>query len=53
VDIYDVVLISGAYMSTPANPKWNGSCDLAEPYGLINIYDVVVICGHYGETFNP
>ena len=52
VDIYDVVLISGAYMSTPANPKWNGSCDLAEPYGIINIYDVVVICGHYGETFN-
>ena len=53
VDIYDVVLISGTYMSTPANPKWNGSCDLAEPYGLINIYDVVVICGHYGATFNP
>ena len=49
VDIYDVVLISGAYLSTPSDPKWNPHCDIVEPCGIIDIYDVVLICDSYGE----
>jgi len=52
VDIYDVVLASGAYMSTPSDSKWNPHCDIAEPCGIIDIYDIVLLCGSYGERYN-
>ncbi len=53
VDIYDAVLICGAYTSRPSDPNWDRRCDIAEPYGVIDIYDVVLICGHYGEEYIP
>ena len=43
VDIYDVVIISGAYGSTPSDHNWNSYCDLAEPHGIIDIYDGVLM----------
>jgi len=53
VDIYDVVIISGAYGSTPSDSNWNPSCDLVEPYGVIDIKDVVLLCDSYGEEYTP
>jgi len=51
VDIYDVVLACSAYSSTPSDPHWNPHCDIAEPYGIIDIYDIVMIAGSYGESW--
>ncbi|MCK4478194.1 right-handed parallel beta-helix repeat-containing protein [Candidatus Bathyarchaeota archaeon] len=53
VDIYDVVLACSAYTSTPSDPHWNPHCDIAEPYGIIDIFDIVMIAGSYGEEYNP
>ncbi len=53
VDIYDVVLACSAYTSTPLDPHWNPHCDIAEPYGVIDIFDIVMIAGSYGEEYNP
>ena len=53
VDIYDVVLACAAYSSTPSDPNWNPHCDIAEPYEIIDIYDIVMIAGSYGEGYNP
>jgi len=53
VDIFDVVLCASAYGSTPSDPNWNPHCDIAEPYGVIDIYDIVMIVGSYGEEYNP
>ena len=54
VDIIDAVLICVAYSSTPSDDRWNCHCDIADPYGIIDIYDVAVMCGSYGEEFaNP
>ncbi|MCW3984911.1 MAG: right-handed parallel beta-helix repeat-containing protein [Candidatus Bathyarchaeota archaeon] len=53
VDIYDVVLACSAYASTPSDPHWNPHCDIAEPYEIIDIYDIVMIAGSYGEEYNP
>ncbi len=53
VDIYDVVLLSAAYGTTPSDSKWNPNCDIAEPYEVIDIYDVVLMCEHYGEEYTP
>jgi parallel beta-helix repeat protein len=50
VDIYDATAFALAYGSTPMCPHWNPLCDIADPYGIINIFDVVVMVGSYGEA---
>jgi hypothetical protein len=53
VDIYDLVTTANAYGSTLADPNWNPHCDIAEPYGIINIFDLVMIATSYGEEYAP
>lgn len=51
VDIFDAVRCGIAYGSTPSSPNWNPNCDIAEPYGVIDIFDLVTIAGNYGEEY--
>jgi hypothetical protein len=51
VDIYDIVLLCGAYMSTPSDPNWVCCCDITEPCDIIDIFDVVLMVYYYGETY--
>ena len=53
VNINDVVLAASAYLTTHLDSDWNCHCDLAEPYGIINIFDIVMICSSYGEEYTP
>ena len=53
VNIYDVVTACAAYTSTPSSQNWNCHCDIAEPYGVIDIFDIVMICSNYGEEYTP
>jgi parallel beta-helix repeat protein len=53
VNIYDVVLVGIAYTATPTAANWNPRCDIAEPFGVIDIYDVVAICACYGAEYTP
>jgi parallel beta-helix repeat protein len=53
VDIFDVVRTAGAYDSIPSSPHWNPHCDIAEPYGIVNIFDIVLIASSYGEEYTP
>lgn len=53
VDIFDVVKAAGIYGSTPSDPEWNPHCDIAEPYGVIDIFDMVTIAMSYGEQYSP
>ena len=53
VDIYDMVLASHAYASTPPDPHWNPNCDMTKPYGIIDIYDMAVIATNYGKKHTP
>lgn len=48
VDIYDIVLIVGAYGSEVGKPKYNSNCDL-DGDSDVDIYDVVIAAGNYGE----
>ena len=50
VGISDIVSISAAYGSTPEDLHWNPSADIAYPYKKIDIYDLVSVVFHYGET---
>jgi len=51
VDIVDVMLCANSYQATPSEPHWNPRCDLATPYDLINIFDIVTIVASYGEEY--
>jgi len=53
VDIFDVMLCANAYQATPSDPHWNPRCDLTEPYGKVDIFDIVTICISYGEEYTP
>jgi parallel beta-helix repeat protein len=51
VDILDVVKICAGYGSTPSNSNWNPHADIAQPYGKIDILDVVLCTSSYGEKY--
>lgn len=51
IDIFDVVLVAHYY-----NAPWElryCHIDIAQPYGIINIFDIVMICSSYGEEYSP
>lgn len=47
VNLYDITLLCIAYRATPIDPEWNVQCDVAEPYGIIDIIDVVTSTANY------
>jgi len=49
VDILDLVMISTAYGSRLGDINWNPEADIAPPYGIIDILDIVTCTAHYGE----
>lgn len=53
VDIYDVVLGVNAYGSIPGDPHWNPDCDIAEPFGKVDLMDIVMIAMNYGDEYTP
>ena len=50
VNIYDITLLASIYRCKEGDLEWNPCADLAQPYGEINIYDLVTCAAHYGET---
>ena len=53
VDIYDIVLGAGVYGTISSDPGWNPQCDIASPWNVIDIFDLVTIASHYGEEYTP
>ncbi len=51
VDILDVVMICRAFGTTTSTPNWNPHPDITEPYGKIDIFDIVLCTSHYGEEY--
>ena len=50
VDMDDVNLCRDAWKSNSSDLHWDSRCDVIESYGIIDIYDMVVIARHYGES---
>ena len=50
VNLIDVSMFLQAYGSTSDDPDWNAQADMAYPHGKIDIFDLVTVVTHYGET---
>jgi len=50
IDIYDIVIVAGAYGAKGGYPLWNPEVDI-DPNGEIDIYDVVRVASNYGVTY--
>ena len=53
INIFDAVLMSSSYYATPSDPHWNCHCDIVEPYGIIDLLDIVLMADSYGEEYSP
>lgn len=50
IDLQDIVMCASSYGATSHDSHWNPDCDLAEPFGIIDLLDVVTVASHYGEV---
>jgi len=50
VDLYDVVEITGVYLSEVGDPDYKVNSDINGD-GVINIYDVVICTSHYRQEW--
>ena len=51
VDILDLYIVIVAFGTLPGMPGWDPRADLAEPTGLIDGRDLIVIVDHFGQTY--
>ncbi|TET62304.1 hypothetical protein E3J49_08425 [Candidatus Bathyarchaeota archaeon] len=51
VNIYDITFLASIYRCKEGDLEWNPFADLAQPYGQIDIFDLVTCAAHYGETY--
>jgi len=48
VDIYDAILLAGAYYSKPGNLNWNSNADINGD-NIVDIYDAIIVAKYYGQ----
>jgi parallel beta-helix repeat protein len=49
VDIYDAILLSNAYSSSPSSPNWNINADINGD-NTVDIYDAIILASNFGKT---
>lgn len=47
VDLYDALILAGAYGSTQSAPNWSPNADLNHD-GVVDIFDAIILTGHFG-----
>jgi hypothetical protein len=48
VDIYDAIILAGAFNSMLGSPNWNPNADINGD-GWVDIYDAIILAGHYNQ----
>jgi PKD repeat protein len=49
VDIYDAIVLAGAYNSKPGDSNWNPNADINGD-NIVDIYDAITLANNYGKT---
>lgn len=52
VDMYDAILASKAFGSTPSDKNWNSAADLNGD-GHVDIFDVIILAQNFGKIYHP
>ena len=52
VDVCDAVLLLAIFGSRLGDENYNCHCDIAELYGVIDLYDVVLLLVNYGKKYS-
>jgi hypothetical protein len=50
VDIYDAIILAGAYNATPDKPTWNSNADINGD-GIVDIYDAILLANHFNKSY--
>jgi parallel beta-helix repeat protein len=50
VDVYDAILLAGAYNSKLGSPDWNPNIEINND-GIVDIYDAVILANYYGQHY--
>jgi hypothetical protein len=51
VSLTDLTLLASAYNTRFGDANWNFAADLAAPYGIISLTDLVTMAMHYGQHY--
>jgi hypothetical protein len=49
VDIYDAIILSSAFGSTPGSSHWNPNADINGD-GIVDIYDALILSAHFNQS---
>jgi len=50
VDIFDAIVLSGAFNTYPGHPHWNPNADLNGD-NVVDIFDAIVLANHYNQHY--
>ena len=50
VDIYDAILLAGAFNSQPGMTNWNANADINGD-GIVDIYDAIILAGNFNQHY--
>ena len=50
VDIYDAILLAGAYNSVPMSMNWKPNADINGD-NIVDIYDAIILANHYNQHY--
>jgi hypothetical protein len=50
VDIYDAIILAGAFNSSPSSTNWNANADINGD-GTVDIYDAIILSAHFGQHY--
>jgi parallel beta-helix repeat protein len=48
VDIYDAIILAGAFNTNPSSPHWNANADINSD-NSVDIYDAIILAGHFNQ----
>ncbi len=50
VDIFDAILLAGAYNTFPGRPNWSPNADI-NGSGMVDIFDAIILANHYNQHY--
>ena len=50
VDIFDAILLAGAYNSKPGDPNWKPNADINGD-NAVDIYDAILLANHFNQRY--